>query len=218
MTLLWVVAIIIVLGALAYQRASLIVWTIAMIVGMVLITELSPFGVTAKLVLWLLVILTALLNFPQLRKNYISKQLLTFFRKVMPKMSEIKHKQKISAPSIPNPTMNTLIKKLREFATARDWDQYHSPKNLIMALSVKVAEIMEILQWLTEEESRNLDQKTLAKIKDEIGDVQIYLARLADQLGFSPLDAALEKLKKNALKYPPEKAKGSAKKYTDFDK
>lgn len=77
---------------------------------------------------------------------------------------------------------------------------------------------MEILQWLTEEVSRNLDQKTLAKLKDEIGDVQIYLARLSDKLGFSPLDAALEKLKKNALKYPPEKARGSAKKYTDFDK
>ncbi|MBN1932517.1 MAG: nucleotide pyrophosphohydrolase, partial [Desulfobacterales bacterium] len=73
-------------------------------------------------------------------------------------------------------------------------------------------------QWLTEEESRNLDKKTLAKIKDEIGDVQIYLTRLSDKLGFSPLDAALEKLKKNALKYPPEKAKGSAKKYSDFDK
>jgi NTP pyrophosphatase (non-canonical NTP hydrolase) len=87
-----------------------------------------------------------------------------------------------------------------------------------MALAVEVAEILEHFQWLTEKESQNLPPDKLEKIKKEIGDVQIYLARLADQLGFSPIEAAKKKLKQNAQKYPPEKAKGSAKKYTEFDK
>jgi len=113
--------------------------------------------------------------------------------------------------------MDKLIKKLRKFASDRDWEQFHSPKNLSMALAVEVAEILEHFQWLTEDESRNLPPDKLAKVKQEIGDVQIYLARLSDQLGFSPIEAAHQKLKKNAQKYPPEKAKGSAKKYTDFD-
>ena len=112
--------------------------------------------------------------------------------------------------------MEDLIKKLRQFAKDRDWEQFHSPKNLSMALAVEAAEILEIFQWLTEDQSRKLDQKTENKVKEEIGDIQIYLARLSDQLGFSPLEAAREKLKKNQKKYPPEKAKGSAKKYTEF--
>jgi dCTP diphosphatase len=112
--------------------------------------------------------------------------------------------------------MQDLIKKLRKFAAERDWEQFHSPKNLSMALSVEVAEILEHFQWLTEEQSRNLDQKILAKVKEEIGDTQIYLARLADQLGIDPLLAAQEKLRKSAEKYPVEKAKGRANKYTEL--
>jgi dCTP diphosphatase len=112
--------------------------------------------------------------------------------------------------------MQELIKKLRKFAKERDWEQFHSPKNLVMALSVEVAEIVEHFQWLTEEQSRNLDQKTLETVKQEIGDIQIYLARLADQLGIDPLLAAKEKIRKNAVKYPIGKAKGSAKKYIDL--
>ena len=112
--------------------------------------------------------------------------------------------------------MDELIIKLRKFAHERDWEQFHSPKNLSMALVVEASEILEIFQWLSEEESRNLDPKTIARVKEEIGDVQIYIARLADQLGISPLEAAYEKLEKNKKKYPIDKAKGSAKKYTDF--
>ena len=112
--------------------------------------------------------------------------------------------------------MKDLIQKLRKFAEERDWDQFHSPKNLSMALTVEASELMEYLQWITEEQSRNLDQKTLAKIKDEIGDIQIYLARLSDKLGIDPIKAATEKLEKNAVKYPVEKAKGNAKKYTEL--
>jgi len=111
--------------------------------------------------------------------------------------------------------MEDLIKKLREFAAERDWEQFHSPKNLSMALAVEVAEIIEHFQWLTEEQSRNLDPETLRKVREEIGDVQIYLARLADQLGILPIEAALGKLEINRKKYPPEKARGKATKSTD---
>jgi NTP pyrophosphatase (non-canonical NTP hydrolase) len=114
--------------------------------------------------------------------------------------------------------MDDLIKKLREFAAERDWEQFHSPKNLSMALAVEVAEIIEHFQWLTEEQTRDLDPETLKKIREEIGDVQIYLARLADQVGISPLEAALEKLEINRHKYPPDKARGKATKSTDFDR
>ncbi len=112
--------------------------------------------------------------------------------------------------------MDKLIEKLRTFAKERDWDKFHSPKNLAMALIVEVSEIIEHFQWLTEDQSRNLDQKTLAKVKEEIGDTLIYLARLADQLGIDPILAANEKMKKNADKYPVGKAKGVAKKYTEL--
>jgi dCTP diphosphatase len=114
--------------------------------------------------------------------------------------------------------MDDLIAKLRAFAAERDWDQFHSPKNLAMALAVEAAELLEHFQWLTEEESRTLDPERLAKVREEIGDVQLYLARLADKLGLSPLDAARDKLEINRRKYPPEKARGSAVKSTDFEK
>ncbi|MDQ7840851.1 MAG: nucleotide pyrophosphohydrolase [bacterium] len=114
--------------------------------------------------------------------------------------------------------MEELIRKLREFAAERDWEQFHSPKNLSMALAVEVAEIIEHFQWLTQEESRSVDPEVLERVREEIGDVQIYLARLADQLGISPLEAALEKLEINRRKYPPDKARGRATKSTDLDR
>lgn len=114
--------------------------------------------------------------------------------------------------------MEELIKKIREFAKERDWEQFHSPKNLSMALAVEVSEIIEHFQWLTQQESRNLDPEVRKQVREEIGDVQIYLARLADQLGISPLEAALEKLEINRKKYPAEKARGKATKSTNFDR
>jgi len=114
--------------------------------------------------------------------------------------------------------MKELAQKLREFAKERDWDQFHSPKNLTMALSVEVCEIVEHFQWLTEEESYQLNPNKLEKIKEEIGDVMIYLVRLSDKLGIDPLKAAKEKNKINEEKYPAKKVKGSAKKYTELDK
>ncbi|KQC08350.1 MAG: nucleotide pyrophosphohydrolase [Candidatus Cloacimonas sp. SDB] len=112
--------------------------------------------------------------------------------------------------------MQELIEKIRQFIKERDWEQFHSPKNLVMALNVEVAEIMEHLQWLTEEESRELPPEKLAELKDEIGDVFVYLIRLCDELDIDLLQAAAEKMTKNAKKYPVEQAKGNAKKYTEY--
>ena len=113
--------------------------------------------------------------------------------------------------------MEELKHKLRKFADARDWDQFHSPKNLAMALSVEASEIVETFQWLTEEESYNLTGDRLENIKNEIGDVLIYLIRLSDKLGIDPLAAANEKNEINKEKYPAQKVKGSAKKYTELN-
>ena len=112
--------------------------------------------------------------------------------------------------------MQALIKKIRAFAQDRDWEQFHSPKNLAMALSVEVAEVVEHFQWLTQEESNRLDPVKTNKIREEIGDVMIYLARLADRLGIDPVQAAEEKMRINEKKYPVEKAKGLATKYTEL--
>ena len=112
--------------------------------------------------------------------------------------------------------METLIQQLREFAKERDWEQFHSPKNLAMALSVEVAEIVEVFQWLTEDQSRELDGKKLEKVREEIGDVMIFLTNLADKLGIDPLVAAKEKIKENRRKYPVNIVKGKAHKYTEY--
>lgn len=112
--------------------------------------------------------------------------------------------------------MDDLKKVLRAFAKERDWDQYHSPKNLAMALVVEAGEIVEHFQWLTEEQSKNPPPEKLAKIRAEIGDTLIYLVRLSDRLGIDPVQAARDKVRQNAEKYPVEKAKGTAKKYNEL--
>ncbi len=98
--------------------------------------------------------------------------------------------------------MDDLIKKIRKFRQERDWDQYHSPKNLAMALVVEASELAEHFQWLTEEQSGNLPPDKLAEVKEEVGDVLIYVANLCDKLGINPIDAAHNKLEKNKEKYP----------------
>ena len=103
-----------------------------------------------------------------------------------------------------------------KFAKERDWDQFHSPKNLSMALSIEVAELMEHFQWLTEAQSRDLDTKTLNEVANELADVQVYLVRLADMLKIDMLAAVNKKMQENAQKYPADKVRGSAKKYTQY--
>ena len=112
--------------------------------------------------------------------------------------------------------LKKISKALEKFASERDWNQFHSPKNLSMALSVEVAELVEEFQWLTEEQSKTINSEKLAKIKDEIGDIFIYLIRLSFKLNIDMISAANDKILKNELRYPVDKAKGNAKKYTDF--
>jgi dCTP diphosphatase len=112
--------------------------------------------------------------------------------------------------------MEALRDRIREFARARDWDQFHSPKNLAMALSVEASELVEHFQWLTEEQSRSLDAAAQAQVRAEIADVLLYLIRLADQLGIDPVAAAQDKLVENAKKYPVDKSRGNRKKYTEL--
>ena len=108
-----------------------------------------------------------------------------------------------------------LRNALRQFAADRDWDQFHSPKNLASALVVEAAELLERFQWLTEDESRNLPPAELGKVRQEMADVLNYLVRLADKLDVDLLDAARDKIVLNAQKYPVEKSRGSARKYSD---
>jgi dCTP diphosphatase len=112
--------------------------------------------------------------------------------------------------------LDDLAGVLRKFADERDLDQFHSPKNLAIALTVETAELLEEFQWLTEEQSRQPDQERLKRIKDEISDVLIYLVLLSDHLSIDPMAAAFEKIEKNRKKYPADKARGSAKKYTEL--
>ena len=113
-------------------------------------------------------------------------------------------------------SLQHLAEHLRQFAADRDWEQFHSPKNLAMALSVEVAEIAEHFQWLTEEQSRDLDPAKRSEVAQELADSLIYLVRLADQLGIDLLEAAERKLAVNEQKYPAEQVRGSAKKYSEY--
>ena len=110
-----------------------------------------------------------------------------------------------------------LRKKVRQFVVERDWDQFNSPKNLSMALIVEAAEMMEHFQWLTEEQSRNLTTEKLAEVELELADIQIYLISLADKLQLDLMVAVEKKLAINAQKYPADKVRGSAKKYTEYE-
>lgn len=98
--------------------------------------------------------------------------------------------------------ISQLNADLRAFVRARDWERFHTPKNLVMALSVEVAELMEHFQWLSAEQSDDLDAAAKAAVADELADVQIYLLQLANRLGVDVLDAVRTKMVKNAVKYP----------------
>lgn len=115
-----------------------------------------------------------------------------------------------------NLTIEQLQQHIRDFATARDWDQFHSPKNLSMALIAEAAELVEHFQWLTQEQSRALSEDKHAEVSLELADIFIYLLRLADKLGVDLIDAAARKIELNAEKYPADSVRGSAKKYTEY--
>ena len=109
-----------------------------------------------------------------------------------------------------------LAARLREFAREREWEQFHGPKNLAMALAVEAAELMEHFQWLTERQSGELSSAAKEQVATELADVFIYTVRLADRLGVDLEPAVEAKILANAAKYPIEKSRGNAKKYSEL--
>jgi dCTP diphosphatase len=113
--------------------------------------------------------------------------------------------------------LRALQQRVAEFAAAREWELFHSPKNLAMALSVEAAELVEEFQWLTEEQSRALDAERRERVRLELADVFIYLLRIADKLGVDLVAAANDKIVLNEKKYPADRVRGDARKYTEYD-
>jgi NTP pyrophosphatase (non-canonical NTP hydrolase) len=114
---------------------------------------------------------------------------------------------------VESPTLESLREEIRQFARERDWEQFHSPKNLAIALSVEAGEVLEHFQWLSQDKSGELSKERWDAVRLELADVFIYLIRLADSLDVDLERAARDKMKLNAERYPVEKAKGSAVKY-----
>ena len=113
--------------------------------------------------------------------------------------------------------LQDLQREIRDFARARDWEKFHTPKNLAMALSVEAAELLEQFQWLSPDESQELDSEKLRAVSHEMADVLIYLVRLGDVLGIDLSQVAREKLAINEQRYPAERVSGSAKKYSEYE-
>ena len=115
-----------------------------------------------------------------------------------------------------NKDFNTLRDRLKAFAQERDWEQFHSPKNLAMALIVEAAELLEHFQWLTPEQSESLDQDRRREVEFEMADIFIYLMRMCERLDVDLLEVVEEKIKLNEEKYPADKVRGSSKKYSEY--
>jgi dCTP diphosphatase len=113
--------------------------------------------------------------------------------------------------------MDSLIDQVKLFVKERDWDQFHSPKNLAIGLSIEASELLEIFLWLSEEESKKLPKNKINDLKEEIGDILIYLINLADKFNLDPIECARNKIEVNKKKYPIEIVRGSAKKYTEYE-
>jgi len=113
--------------------------------------------------------------------------------------------------------IKTIQKQLSDFADERDWDQFHNPKNLAMALSVEASELVEIFQWLTPEQAEEImDSSQSNHVKEEVADVMIYLLRLADKLDIDLESIVSDKIVQNGKKYPVNLSKGNADKSTSF--
>lgn len=109
-----------------------------------------------------------------------------------------------------------LAERLRRFAAERDWERFHTPKNLAMAVAGEAGELVAEFQWLTEAECQDLAPEQLARVEAEAADVLLYLVRLADKVGFDLLEAADRKISVNEARYPADRVRGSARKYTDY--
>ncbi len=121
-----------------------------------------------------------------------------------------KHKKTIDS-------LESLCLRLREFALERDWDQYHTPKNLSMALIAEAAELVEHFQWVDGDQSHLLGEKTRQSVEEELADILIYLVRISDKLDVDLYKAVERKIAINARKYPADLVRGSAKKYTEYE-
>jgi NTP pyrophosphatase (non-canonical NTP hydrolase) len=113
-------------------------------------------------------------------------------------------------------SLNELKQKLEDFVTERDWAQFHSPKNLAMAMIVEAAELVEHFQWNTEAESHELSAEKREQVGHELADTFVYLLRISQVLNIDLIEAVNKKIALNALKYPVEKARGKNNKYTDY--
>ena len=109
--------------------------------------------------------------------------------------------------------ISEIQNQLKKFAIERDWEQFHTPKNLAMALSVEASELVEIFQWLNVEESNSPDQRQIEKVNNEVADIAMYLLRFCSVLGIDLEKAIERKLERNAQKYPVNLSKGNAQKY-----
>ena len=114
-------------------------------------------------------------------------------------------------------TIHQLTESLRDFAQERDWEKFHTPKNLVLALVGEVGELSAEFQWLDEHGSRHLSSEQQHQVASEIADVASYLFRLSDVLGIDLAQAVTDKIQINSIRYPIEKAKGSAAKYTTYE-
>jgi len=114
-------------------------------------------------------------------------------------------------------SIKEISKLIQAFRDARDWQQFHSPKNLACSISIEAAELLEKFQWCDTEESFDIAAKKKEEIRQEIADVATYLIGLADTLEIDLLEAVSEKLRLNDAKYPAERARGSSKKYDEYE-
>lgn len=112
--------------------------------------------------------------------------------------------------------MPNLTSAIRQFAQARDWEQFHNPKDLALALGIEVAELQELLLWTPGDQSLDKLNEKRSEVENEVGDILIYLLRFCDVSGIDPIQAAVKKMELNGEKYPVHKAKGNSKKYTEL--
>ena len=117
----------------------------------------------------------------------------------------------------PEDALTELRVRLADFAARRDWERFHTPKNLAMALIAEAAELVEHFQWLTESQSQQLEPDNLAKVRLELADILIYLIRIADKLGVDLATAVRDKIALNELRYPAEQVRGDARRVEDYN-
>jgi len=114
-------------------------------------------------------------------------------------------------------TLEDITQKIRTFRDARDWAQFHNPKDMAVALSIEASELLEHFLWKSPEEVEARVQSHHGEIADEIADIAVYLVELADNLGIDLFAAMEQKMEKNAAKYPADRVRGSSKKYNEYE-